>query len=215
MNILPTGIVGLLLVLFLSGCSSTSLVSSQKTTGAVVKPYSTLLIVGLSETRATRQIFEEIFADELDKRGIKAISSYTIAHLQGKPTRAAFSEALKTTGADGLLTTRFVSVKNRKESKAGFVMTSRGTDIVDYYDYYGDYWEGIENYATFDSKPVDEVLSSITTLETSLFDAGTGGVIWSGRSEERHAEQLIQSTRELAGLVLDALATAGLLTSKQ
>lgn len=211
MTMLLIRLAGLLLLLAASGCASTTLVSSQKTAGVPARQYGSLLIVGLSETPATRQIFEEIFADELGKRGIKSVSSYTIAGLRDKSTRAAFAEALKATGSDGMLTTRFVSVKNRRDSKTGFVMTDRGTDIVDYYDYYGDYWDGIENYATFDAKRVDEVLSTVTTLETSLFDAGTGGIIWKGISSEMHAERLIPSTKDLADLVLDALAQAGLL----
>jgi len=212
MNTLLIRLAGLLLMLAVSGCASTTLVSSQKTAGAPAKTYRSLLIVGMSETPATRQVFEEVFADELGNRGIKAVSSYSIAGLRNKSTRAAFAEALKTTGSDGMLTTRLVSVKNRRDTKTGFVMTDRGTDIVDYYDYYGDYWEGIENYASFDSKQVDEVLSTVTTLETSLFDAGTGGIIWKGSSNEMHAERLISSTKDLADLVLDALTNAGLLT---
>ena len=132
--------IGLLLVLVLSGCATTTLVSSEKTAGIPTRQYRTLLVVGMSETPATRQVFEEIVADELRKRGIKAISSYTIAGLRGKSSRSAFSEALKTTGADGLLNTRFVRVTHKKDTKAGFVMTGRGTDVVDYYDYYGGYW---------------------------------------------------------------------------
>lgn len=217
MRTLAAGLAGLFLILTVSGCASTVLVSSQRAAGAPVKSYGTLLVVGLSESAATRQVFEEIFADELRKRGVGAVSSYSLAGLKGKASRAAFAEALKQVSADGMLTTRFVGVKKRKDTKTGYVMTDRGVDIVDYYDYYGyygDYWEGVENYATFDSKPVDEILSSVTTLETSLFDAGTGKVVWTGKSDENHSEKLIQSTRELAGLVLDALAGEGFIRSK-
>jgi hypothetical protein len=203
-------------MLVLSGCASTTLVSSLKTAGVPAKKYASLLVVGLSETPATRQVFEEIFGDELRKRGISSISSYTIAELQGKtsPTRAAFAAALKTSGADGLLTTRFVKVKSRRDTKTGFVMTDRGTYFDDFYDYYGNDWVGIDHYATFDSDPVNEVISSVTTLETALFDAGTGKLIWKGVSNESNADKLMQSTKELASLVLDALSSEGLLKSK-
>ena len=200
----------------MSGCASTTLVSSQRTAGTPSKQYRTLLVVGMSETPATRQVFEEIFSDELRKRGISSVSSYTSPELRGtiSPTRSAFAAALKTAGADGLLTTRFVQVKNRRDTKAGFVMTDRGTDFEDFYDYYGNDWVGIDHYATFDSKPINEILSSVTTLETALFDAGTGKVIWKGTSNETQADNLIQSTKELAGLVLDALTNEGLLAGK-
>lgn len=214
MNTLPVRLTGLLLFLALSGCASTTLVSSQKATGAPARQYGALLVVGMADTPATRQVFEEIFADELRKRGVSAVSSYTIAGLKGKASRAAFAEAVRTTGADGMLTTRFVAVKNRRVTKTGFVMTDRGVDVADYYDYYGNYWEGVENYATFESRQVDEVLASVTILETSLFDAATGSAVWSGRSNERHADKLIQSTEELAALVLDALTREDLLTFK-
>jgi hypothetical protein len=205
--------IGLLLILALSGCASTKLVSSEKTAEIPTRQHRTLLVVGLSETPETRQVFEQIFSDELKKRHINAVSSYTIEGLRGKttPTREAFVEALKTAGADGLLSTRFVHVKNKKDTKSGFVMTGRGTDIG---DYCGGYWGGVEHYATFESKSVNEIVSSVTTLESVLFDAGTGKVLWKGVSNETRADKLIQSTRELAGLVLNALSKEGLLTGK-
>ncbi len=177
------------------------------------KSYQTLLVVGLSETPATRQLFEEIFVDELKKRGTNAITGSSITGLRGKdkPSREAFAEALKQRAADGLLITRIVNIKRKKEEKSGFVMTDRSTEFVDYYDYYGNYWEGIESYATFDSRPVSETISSLTTLETNLFESATGKVVWQGRTNEIHPELLISSTKELATLILDALSKEGLI----
>ena len=214
MNPLLIKLAGLLLIMALSGCASTTLVSSQKTDGMAAKQYRSLLVVGLSETPATRQVFEEIFADELRKRGVKAITSYTVPGLQGKSSRAAIAEALKTTGADGLLNTRIVDVRTKKDSKSAFVLTGRGVAFFDYYDYYDNYWEELGSYANFDAKPVNEIISSVTTLETALFDAKTGTVIWKGISDEMHAERLISSTRDLAAIVMDALTKEGLIKAK-
>ena len=202
-----------LLILILSGCSSTTLVSSHKTEGIPPKQYGVILVVGMSENPQTRVAFEEIFSDEMRKRGLKAISSYTIKSLKGKPSRADFVEAMKKEGADGLLSSHLLDIKVKRDKKAGFVMTDRGI-YDDFYDYYDGYWGGIGTYATYESKPVDEILSSVTTIETTLFDAGTGRIIWSGRSNEKNADQLIESTKELSNLVLDALKNEGLLTTK-
>ncbi len=207
-------LAALVLLTGLIGCASTSLVSSDKIAGIPVRHYQKLLIVGLSESAADRQVFEEIFADVFRKQNIKAVSSYTIDDLQAKASREAFTRSLEKSGSDGLLITRFVTVKNRRDKKSGFVIADRGTDFVDYYDYYGDYWEGLESYATFDSRPVEEVLSSVTTLETSLYDAATGKVVWKGISNEANADSLISSTKELAGLVLDALKKEGFVEAR-
>ncbi len=197
----------------LSGCASTSLISSERTSDIPPKSYRKLLVVGLSETPATRQLFEEIFIDGLKKRGADAIPGSSIIGLRGKekPSREAFAEALKKTSVDGLLVTKIVQIKRKKEEKSGFVMTGRGTEFVDYYDYYGNYWDGIEDYATFDSRPVSETISSVTTLETTLFESLTGKVVWKGRINETHPERLISSTEELTSLILDALSREGLI----
>lgn len=202
------------IILLVSGCASTTLVSSKKTEGAPVRKYRSLLVVGMSESPQTRQVFEEIFADELRKRGLKATAGYTIESLKSKPSRAAFADAMQKTGAEGLLSSRILDVKVKRDVKAGFVMTDRGVFIDDFYDYYGDYREGVGTYASFESKPVDEIISRVTTIETTLFDAATGRKIWTGRSNEADADHLIASTRELATLVLDALATEGLLAAQ-
>lgn len=214
MKIFAITLPGLLLALFLSGCASTTLVSSQTTPGTTPRPYSTLLVVGLSEATETRQTFEEIFANGLRNRGVQAIPSYTVPALKDRASRETLAEAVRLHHANAVLMSRFLSVKNKRDTKAGFVMTDRGVDVVDYYDYYGNYWEGVGTYASFDAKPVDEIISSVTSLEITLFDAATGTKVWSGRSEESHAERLISSTQELADLVIKALAQQGFISSK-
>ncbi len=214
MQMLALTLSGLLLALSLAGCASVTLVSSQTATGITPKPYTALLVVGLSEASETRQTFEEIFANELRKRGIRAVPSYTVPALKERASREALAEAVRLHHADAVLMTRFLSVKNKRDTKTGYVMTDRGVDVVDYYDYYGNYWEGVGNYASFDAKPVDEIISSVTSVEITLFDAATGARIWSGISEESHAERLISTTQELAGLVLNALAQQGFISPK-
>ncbi len=196
------------MTLFLSGCVSTTLVSSKKTAEVPARQYSTILVVGMVEKPESRQVFEEILSDELRKRGVNAISSYTISTLRIKPTREAFSQALKKTGADALLASHLLDVKTKKDVEAGYVMTDRGKAFDydyfdDYYDYYG---PQLVSYATFDSKPVTIIMSSKTTIETTLFDAASGKATWKGSTEEIHADQLISSSKDLASQVLDALA---------
>lgn len=170
------------------------------------------MIIGMADKPGTRQVFEEIFADELRKRGIKAVASYTIESLRTKPDRQAFKNALASTGAQALLTSRVADIKEKRHEEAGYVMTDRGTAIdYDYYDYYLDYTPAIVSYATFDSRPVDLVTSSTTFIESSLFDAATGKVVWKGKSSETDADDLLDSTKTLAGLVADALAKAALI----
>lgn len=197
-----------------SGCASTTLVSSQKTEGVNAKQYTSLLIVGMSEEAQTRQVFEEIFSDALRQRGIKAVSSYTFASLRDKPSRADFVEALKKIGADGLLSSQLLDVKVKKDTKTGYVMTDRGVSMDNFYDYYGNYWNEVRSYATFDSKPVDVILSRLTTTKIALFDASNGKITWSGTSNETRADKLIASTKTLAHLVLDALTKENLLYTK-
>ena len=203
-------------IILLSGCSSTKLVSSVKTPGIGVKDYSTILVVGMLEKPGNRQVFEEIVADELRRRGINAISSYTIKTLRDKPDRKAFRDAMAATGAQALLASRITDVKNKKDVDAGYVMTDRGkTFDYDYYDYYYyNYTPAIVSYATFDAKPVNIIISSKTIIETSLFDSKSGKPVWRGSTSETAADDVIDSTKSLAENVADALVELKLLKSR-
>ena len=185
-----------------TGCSSISLRSSWKDPGAPAKQYRKLLVVGVEDKLLLRQVFEEVFAAEVSKKGAIGIASYTITGVKDKPSRAGLEEAVKKSGADGVITARLVSMKEDKGVRSGFVMTERG---------YTDFFGAPVTFATFVSQPVEVTMSKESSVETNLFDSETGRLVWSCTSSAVNPEGIITSSRELADSVIKAMSRDGLL----
>jgi hypothetical protein len=185
-----------------TGCASISLNSTWKDPGVSTKQYRKLLVVGVAEKPQMRQVFEEVFAAEVSKKGAIGIASYTLTGVKDKPSRASLEEAVKNSGADGVITARMVGMKESKDVRSGFIMTERG-----YTDFYG----APVTFATFVSQPVEVTMSTKATIETNLFDSGTGRMVWSGTSSAVNPEGIITTSRELADSVIKAMTRDGLL----
>jgi len=194
----------LLLLLFnlLPGCASVSLVNTMRDRTLPAKQYKKLLVVGVTAKPQMRQVFEEVFVAEVTKKGLAAIPSYTITGVSEKPARASLEEAVKKTGADGVITTRVVGTRKETEARAGFIMTDRGVTNV--------YGVPI-TFASFVGQPVEVTLSTEAAIETNLFDSETGRLVWSGTSNAVNPEGIIKVTGELADTVIKAMARDGLL----
>jgi len=191
-----------LLVMSLTGCASLSLQHAAKDATLPAKQYKKLLIVGITDVSQRRQVFEEVLATELQKRGVAAIPSYTITGVTGKLTWAAGEEAVRKTGADGAITTRMVALKKDTSVNTGFVMTDHG-----FADGYGVH----VTYATFIHQPVEVLLSTKMAIETNLFDAATGRLVWTGTSSAVDPEGIITFSRGLAEVVFKEMAKDGLI----
>ena len=207
----------LLVFVMLTGCAPISLVDSWKDSGTPVKQYRKLLVVGITDKRQMREVFEEVFAAEFVKKGVTAIPSYTMTGGEVRPTRASLEEAVKKSGADGVITTRLVALKRDTTVHAGYIITDRGYTNASFsdsslypVDLFGFYGTTIQ-YATFENKPVDVTVSTVATIETNLFNAGTGSLVWSGTTSAVKPEGIITVSGELAQVVITAMARQGLI----
>jgi len=189
------------LLLALAGCASVSLRHSAIDSTLPAKHYQKLLIVGIAEKPQMRQIFEEVLAAELEKRGVKGIASYSITGVKETLSRTIVEEAVQKTGADGVITTRMTALKKDSETHTGFIMTDHG-----FADGYGVH----VTYATFVHQPVEVILSTEAVLETNLFDSATGRLVWTGSSSAVDPKSIITVSRELAAAVFKAMAKDGL-----
>jgi len=190
-----------LLILALTGCASVSLQHSAKDSTVPAKQYKKLLIVGITEQAQKRQVFEEVLSTELLKQGVTGIPSYTITGVTEKLSRESVVAAVQKSGADGVITTRLTAVKKDTSVNTGYIMTSHG-----FADGYGVH----VTYATFVHQPVEVILSTRMAIETNLFDAATGRLVWTGTSSAVDPEGIISASRELSGVVFKAMAKDGL-----
>jgi hypothetical protein len=192
----------LLAMVILSGCASITLQNSWKDPGVTAKQYRKLLVVGLTDRPQMRQLFEEIFAGEINKNGAIGIASYTLTGAEGKPSQADLESAVKKSGVDGIITTRLVGTKRHSDARTGFVLTGRGREAL-----YG----GSVSYATFVHQPVEVTTSTEAAIETNLFDTGTGSMVWSGTSSAMNPEGIINISTTVADIVIKAMTKDGFL----
>jgi hypothetical protein len=207
----------LMLIAILTGCASISLVNSWKDAEAPAKQYRKILVVGVANNNQMRQVFEEVFSDELRKMQLTAISSYTITGVEAKQSRESLEEAVRKTGADGVLITRLVNLKRNTTTQTGFVMTDRGFSHPDFHDpvfmptdMYG-YYGATVSYASFEHRPVEVTTSTVATLQSTLFDAGTGRMVWSGTTSAVDPAGVVTISSKLSGVVIKDLASQGLI----
>jgi hypothetical protein len=55
----------------------------------------------------------------------------------------------------------------------------------------------------------------VVTLESNLYDAGSGKLVWSARSEAIPSPEIDQESRALARLLIEDLAARGLLPARR
>ena len=94
----------LCLCVFAVSCASTSLVDSWKSDG-VTRPYQKPMIIGISDSQQTRQIFEKHFIAGLKQNNITAIPSYTLINSKQKINRETVVKAIQGTDIDTVLVT--------------------------------------------------------------------------------------------------------------
>jgi len=187
----------------LPGCATVSVQKQWKDPAVAAKKYKKLLVVGIADRAQMRQVFEEVFAGEVGKKGVTGIASYTITGVEPvRPSRESVEEAVRKSGADGVITTRLVDIKRNKSEQSGFIMTYRGLTNA----------AGIPvTYASFASQPVEITQSTEAAIETNLFDSGTGMLVWSLTSDAVNPEGIITVTRDLSATVIEAMARDGLI----
>jgi len=191
-------VIPLLIILSLAGCASVSLVKSWKNPNVPQNSYRSFLVVGISQNRQMRQVFEEVLSGELRKSGVAAIPSYTVIGIEEPLSRESIVKAVRAKGAEAVMTTRVVDRQRDTRADVGYAMTSRG--VI-----------GPVSFATFDLKPVEVTTSTNAMLETNLFDTATQKLAWTGVSNAVDPESIIKVSEEFAGVVIKALSKESLI----
>lgn len=181
-----------------TGCASITMVNSSRQQSVAAKSYRSFLVVGISQNRQNRQVFEEVLVAELRKKGFAATASYTVTGIEDELSRTAIVDAVQKLSADAVITTRVVDLKKQTHTAVGYTMTSRG--IV-----------GPVSFATFDMKPVDVTTSKTYALGTDLFDTATQNLVWSGTTDAVDPKGIITVSKEYAGVVIETLNKEGLI----
>jgi len=173
-----------MLSLLLSGCAGgNKMLASWKDASYTGPVKGKVLVVGVARNDTHRRIFEDSLVANLQAEGVDAVSSYTVDDDGVEPTKAAVTAVVKQSGASTVLVTHVIGSDEKSQ-----YFPAVGATLIDP-GYYGgglySYYPRVYNYVYM---PAQTFSKEIVTLETGLYDTGSGQLIWIGRSDAVNPE---------------------------
>ena len=183
----------LLMAIALASCGGTSLMQSWKE-AEPGHAYKHLMIIGISDSQQTRQIYEKYFVAELKKRNVTATPSYELINSKQKMSRETVVAAIQGTEIDAVLITYLVSadaeMKHRDSPLGG---SYSGTA------------EGSEISATIVTSRGRSSSEEVFILKNDLYDAQSKTLVWSVQTKTVAPESIDEVVTEVTALLIDRM----------
>ncbi len=180
--------------LLLSGCSSIKVVETWNKPGQSGHRYQKIMIIGIGHDENLRVMAENVLVDELRRSGVMAVASHTLVKEIDRARRDDIVAAVRTAGADGVISIRAVAKGDRRVTQSGQSDGIYGT---------------IGNVG---GSPIAAARSySLATLQTNLYDSASAELVWSATVTTHDAERAATVSRDLARFFLKTLRDAGFL----
>ena len=199
MHRFPTLTIAFLL-LILSGCASTSIVSSwsaPEVTGPLAFEKTLVLIINPSET--IRRVAETRLVQRIGPD--RAVAAYTLLPLNDAQDMATARARIEGEGFDGAVVMRVIGTDEQLTYTPG----------MSYPSYYGSFW-GYYGYgwpAVYQPGYLSQ--DTIVSVETNLYSVTDERLIWSGISETFNPTDTEDMVDDIADAVSDELRAAGLI----
>ncbi len=183
----------------IASCSSTSLMQSWKET-ELGHGYKHLMIIGVSDSQQTRQLYEKYFVAELKKRNVTATPSYKLISSKQKMNRETVVAAIEDTEIDAVLITYLVS--------ADAEITHRDSPLGASYS--GSTAEGSQISATIVTSRGRSRTEEVFVLKNDIYDAQSKSLVWSVRTETVGPESVDEVVTEVTELLIDKMFSDGI-----
>jgi len=197
-----------LFLVFIAGCSTTSLVNSwsdPKYTGPALQK---ILLIGVVKDDIQRRSFEEEFSKLISGNGLTGIASYTLMpDLKSTDQKEEVLAVVDKVGADGvmIITLQGVSKEQRDVPPSVNYMPSVGFGYgMGMYGYYG-----MSHRAVY--TPGYTVTDTVVRLDTKLFAVSTEKMIWAGKTESFNPSSAQTVISELATVVTSDMKKSGMI----
>lgn len=190
-------LVGLALVV-LNSCAGTKLTYVWKDPRYGGGYLTSVMVVGVSEELARRRLFEEVFARELEKRGIKTVASIKVLGPDTRLTRDAVKAEADRLGVDAVLATRLLSAGKEETYQPPSTSVTPGSSArtIDLYFYaIGGHSHSPGRYSKH----------FMVRLETNVFDTGSEKLVWTAASTTINPESVREIIDALCAQVMERL----------
>ena len=187
----------LVMVIAITSCSNTSLLHSWKETEAG-PIYKHLMIIGISDSQQTRQLYEKYFVAELKKRKVTATPSYQLISSKQEMNRETVVAAIQGTEIDAVLITYLVSADSEMKHRDSPLGGS-----------YSGTAEGSEISATIVTSRGRSSSEEVFVLKSDIYDAQSKTLVWSARTETVAPESIDEVITEVTALLIDRMFNDG------
>ena len=187
------------LSVFIAACANTEVTQSWHEAN-LNKSYKHPMIIGISDSQQTRQVFEKYFTAELKKINVAAIPSCKLINSKQKMNRETVAKAVRGTDIDAVFVTYLVSseqeIKNHEsplsQGYSGDVESSRMSDTL------------VSTRGRTSS-------TEIVTLKTDLYDVQTKSLVWSMLTRTVAPESIDEVVTDVTALLIEQMRSDDLI----
>ena len=184
-------------LLLLAACTTTKVLNEWRNTDGADTRFGHLMVVALFKQDQTRRMFEDEFAWQISNTGAMVTRSYNLVPSLNENTTGRIATIAKTMGTDGVLVIRMVNCRQPAQIAADNALPF-STDLRGFLEHY---WK--DNY-----DPLDLTSNAVMTVESRLFDAKSGKLVWSLATESKNQFGLKWEINLLAKRVLGKIKDA-------
>jgi hypothetical protein len=178
---------GLIALLVMTSCATTTKLTSLWRDENYDKPLNKIMIIGVAEKPVNRRIFEREFTHQLKERGVDTVPSFQVFPWDQMLEKDIIVSKIKEMEIDTVLIT---SLSDKRVVN---------TEVRYYQRYASSYKEVYKD--------------KLVSLETNLFDAGTEKLIWSATSDTflKDGAYVNKEIRKFINVMIKQLSEDGLL----
>ena len=193
-----------LLLLSISACSSTTLVSRWHDSNYTGPQLKNILVIGMIRDDIKRRYYEDELVKIIHANGGQAVTSYTlISDLGSIDDKDKMSAIVKQTGVDSVVITSLQAVD--KEQR---VVPAR----IDHVPTMGNGYYGFyrSSYRTV-YQPAYTVTDTIVRLETRVYATTNEEMVWAGITESLNPKSILKIIQETADVISNDMQEHGLI----
>ena len=193
-----------LLLLGISACSSTTLVSRWNDANYTGPQFNNVLIIGIIKDDIKRRYYEDEMVKIIRAKGGQAIASYTLMpELASIDEKAKIKAVVTKTAVDAVVITSLQAIDKEQRTvpaRVDYVPTMG-------YGYYGYYRS---SYRTV-YQPAYTVTDTIVRLETRVYAAASEKMVWGGITESLNPDSIDEIIKETADIISSDMREHGLI----
>jgi len=184
-------------LLLLAACTTTKVLNEWRNTDGANTRFGHLMVVVLFKQDQPRRMFEDEFAWQISNLGQMVTRSYMLAPVLNESTTDRIPRMAMSVGADGVLVIRMVNSKQYTKTAAD----NSATVSMNLSGFLQHSWK--DNY-----DPPDLMTNAVMNVESRLFDAKNGKLVWSLATQSKNQFGLKWEIDLLAKRVLDKIKDA-------